>query len=65
MSGLEEDSSKLDEPLPTNSSASVGSLTGPMKRRKPPTYWAKEDNVRREVVMFWAKLGIESDKVRV
>lgn len=65
ISGLEEDSSRLDEPLPTSSSASVESLARPIKRRKPPTYWAKEENVRREVVLFWAKLGMESDKVRI
>lgn len=63
--GLEVDSSRLDEPLPTSISASVGSLAGPMKRRKPPTYWAKKENVRREIVLFWAKLGMESDKVRI
>ena len=48
----------------TNSSAEADhDLVGP-KKRKPPTYWVKEDNVRAEIMMFWANLGVESNKVR-
>ena len=33
------------------------------RKRKPPAYWASEENVRKEVEMFWAKLGVKSNKV--
>ena len=33
------------------------------RKRKPPAYWASEENVRKEVEMFWAKLGVVSNKV--
>lgn len=34
------------------------------KRRRPPAYWSNDDNIRNEVVQFWADLGVASDKVR-
>ncbi|CAN0189876.1 unnamed protein product [Scytosiphon promiscuus] len=33
------------------------------KRRRPPAYWSSDDNLRDEVVKFWAELGVTSTKV--
>jgi len=35
------------------------------RKRRPPAYWASDDNLRSEVVQFWADLGVTSDKVRL
>ncbi|CAN0159407.1 unnamed protein product, partial [Ectocarpus fasciculatus] len=33
------------------------------KRRRPPAYWSSDENIRNEVVEFWADLGVVSDKI--
>ncbi|CAM9953916.1 unnamed protein product [Ectocarpus sp. 6 AP-2014] len=33
------------------------------KRRRPPAYWSNDENIRNEVVEFWADLGVTSDKI--
>ncbi|CAB1119796.1 unnamed protein product [Ectocarpus sp. CCAP 1310/34] len=33
------------------------------KRRRPPAYWSNDENLRKEVVKFWADLGVASDKI--
>lgn len=39
------------------------SATNSRRKRKPPTYWHEIENVRKEVSMFWADLGVASNKV--
>ena len=43
--------------------ATATATTTIRKKRKPPAYWASEENVRKEVEMFWAELGVVSNKV--
>ncbi len=35
------------------------------RKRRPPAYWTSDDNLRSEVVQFWADLGVTSNKVHM